>query len=46
MQAEVVRACKEKFDEQLCRVYTRDVYPEYKNNTITAQHLSSDQIQT
>jgi hypothetical protein len=30
MQAEVVRACKAKFDEQLCRVYTRAVYQEYK----------------
>jgi hypothetical protein len=30
MQAEVVRACKTKFDEQLCRVYTRAVYQEYK----------------
>jgi len=30
MQAEVVRVCKAKFDEQLCRVYTRPVYQEYK----------------
>jgi hypothetical protein len=34
----VVRACKAKFDEQLCRVYTRAVYQEYKqeynNNTV------------
>ncbi|CAN6338260.1 unnamed protein product [Urochloa humidicola] len=29
-QAEVVRACKAKFDEQLSRVYTRAVYQEYK----------------
>jgi hypothetical protein len=42
----VVRACKAKFDEQLCRVYTRAVYQEYKKNTITAPRLSSDQIQT
>ncbi|CAN6333553.1 unnamed protein product [Urochloa humidicola] len=36
-QAEVVRACKAKFDEQLSRVYTRAVYKEYKkeyNNSI------------
>jgi hypothetical protein len=37
MQAKVVRPCKAKFDEQLCRVYTRAVYQEYKkeynNNT-------------
>jgi hypothetical protein len=46
MQAEVVRACKAKFDEQLCRVYTRAVYQEYKKNTIPAPRLSSDQIQT
>ncbi|RLM73109.1 uncharacterized protein C2845_PM15G06930 [Panicum miliaceum] len=35
-QAEVVRACKAKFDEQLSRVYTRAVCQEYKkqyNNT-------------
>ena len=25
-----MRACKAKFDEQLCRVYTRAVYQEYK----------------
>ena len=30
VQAEVVRACKAKFDEQLSRVYTRAVYQEYK----------------
>jgi hypothetical protein len=38
MQAEVVRACKAKFDEQLSRVYTRAVYQEYKkqyNNSAT-----------
>ena len=38
VQAEVVRACKAKFDEQLRRVYTRAVYQEYKkqyNNSTT-----------
>uniref|UniRef100_K3Y227 Uncharacterized protein n=1 Tax=Setaria italica TaxID=4555 RepID=K3Y227_SETIT len=30
MLAEVVRACKSRFDEQLIRVYTRAVYQEYK----------------
>ncbi|KAF8740723.1 hypothetical protein HU200_013775 [Digitaria exilis] len=29
-QAEVVRASKAKFDEQLCRVYTRAVYNQFK----------------
>jgi hypothetical protein len=37
VQAEVVRACKSRFDEQLNRMYTRAVYNEYKreyaNNT-------------
>ncbi|RLN05473.1 uncharacterized protein C2845_PM13G08790 [Panicum miliaceum] len=36
--AEVVRACKAKFDEQLSRVHTRAVYQEYKkqyNSNIT-----------
>jgi hypothetical protein len=37
VQAEVVRACKSRFDGQLSRVYTRAVYNEYKreyaNNT-------------
>jgi hypothetical protein len=37
VQAEVVRACKSLFDEQLSRMYTRVVYNEYKreyaNNT-------------
>ena len=38
IQAELVRACKAKFDEQLSRVYTRAVYQEYKkqyNNSTT-----------
>jgi hypothetical protein len=30
VQAEVVRACKSRFDEQLSRMYTRAVYNEYK----------------
>ena len=30
VQAEVVRVCKSRFDEQLSRVYTRAVYQEYK----------------
>jgi hypothetical protein len=30
VQAEVVRACKSLFDEQLSRMYTRVVYNEYK----------------
>jgi hypothetical protein len=30
VQAEVVRACKSRFDEQLSRMYTRTVYNEYK----------------
>jgi hypothetical protein len=30
VQAEVVRACKSLFDEQLSRMYTRAVYNEYK----------------
>ncbi|XP_039816252.1 protein FAR1-RELATED SEQUENCE 5 isoform X8 [Panicum virgatum] len=37
-QAELVRACKAKFDEQLSRLYTRAVYQEYKkqyNNSTT-----------
>ncbi|XP_066392231.1 protein FAR1-RELATED SEQUENCE 1-like [Miscanthus floridulus] len=29
-RAEVVRACKSRFDEQLSRVYTRAMYQEYK----------------
>jgi hypothetical protein len=37
VQAEVVKACKSRFDEQLSRVYTRVVYNKYKreyvNNT-------------
>ena len=37
VQAEVVRACKSRFDEQLSRMYMRAVYQEYKreyaNNT-------------
>jgi hypothetical protein len=40
MLAEVVRACKAKFNEQLCKVYARAVYQEYKGNTITTPHLS------
>jgi hypothetical protein len=38
VQAEVVRACKLRFDEQLSRMYTRVVYNEYKReyaNTTT-----------
>jgi hypothetical protein len=44
MQAEVVRACKAKFDEQLCRVYTRAVYQEYKKeyNNSTAFVIRPD----
>jgi hypothetical protein len=44
MQAEVVRACKAKFDEQLCRVYTRAVYQEYKKeyNTSTTFVIRPD----
>ena len=30
VQVEVIRACKSRFDKQLSRVYTRDVYQEYK----------------
>jgi hypothetical protein len=30
VQAEIVRACKLGFDEQLSRMYTRAVYNEYK----------------
>ncbi|XP_066347564.1 protein FAR1-RELATED SEQUENCE 5-like [Miscanthus floridulus] len=43
-QAEVVRACKAKFDEQLCRVYTRPVYQEYKKqyNNSTAFVIRPD----
>ena len=37
VQAEVVGACKSRFDEQLSRMYMRAVYQEYKreyaNNT-------------
>jgi hypothetical protein len=43
VQAEVVRACKSRFDEQLSRVYTRALYNEYKReyarNMLTAQLL-------
>ena len=38
IQAELVRACKAKFAEQLSREYTRAVYQEYKkqyNNSTT-----------
>lgn len=44
MQAEVVRASKAKFDEQLCRVYTRPVYQEYKKqyNNSTAFVIRPD----
>jgi hypothetical protein len=40
----VVRACKAKFDEQLCRVYTRAVYQEYKQeyNNSTAIVIRTD----
>jgi hypothetical protein len=40
----MVRACKAKFDEQLCRVYTRAVYQEYKQeyNNSTAIVIRTD----
>ncbi|XP_066320195.1 protein FAR1-RELATED SEQUENCE 5-like [Miscanthus floridulus] len=43
-QTEVVRACKAKFDEQLCRVYTRLVYQKYKKqyNNSTAFIIRPD----
>jgi len=44
VQAEVVRACKAKFDEQLSRVYTMAVYQEYKKqyNNSTAFVIEPD----
>jgi hypothetical protein len=39
MQAEVVRACKAKFDEQLSRVYAKAVYQEYRSSRITVQYF-------
>jgi hypothetical protein len=36
VQAEVVRACKSRFDEQLSRMYTRVVYNEYKREYVNS----------
>jgi hypothetical protein len=44
VHAEVVRACKSQFDEQLSRMYTRVVYNEYKREyaNSTAFVIESD----